>query len=188
MRPVRATTPRTALAVCALSLLLAGCGGGTDGAGGAPSTARTLPPSPTSSAPPTAATSAAPTTPPVPSVTPPPPASSRPAATPSRGCAPPAELGAGDGGRTVCVAVGGTVRVRLDGSGERPWRALAVGGEGLRAANSGLVILPGDATGAYRAVAAGTARLSSSRPLCPTGDGRVGCAGLQEWSVTVVVR
>ncbi|MYQ65221.1 hypothetical protein GA0115242_118043, partial [Streptomyces sp. SolWspMP-5a-2] len=36
MRPVRATTPRTALAVCALSLLLAGCGGGTDGAGGAP--------------------------------------------------------------------------------------------------------------------------------------------------------
>ncbi|MDT0474753.1 hypothetical protein RM863_21760 [Streptomyces sp. DSM 41014] len=156
MRPTRPTfrrpaAARTALALTALSLLLAGCGPGTatgsGSVGGSPS-----------------------------------------AASPSRGCAPPAELGAGDSGRTVCVAVGGVVRVDLDGSEARPWKPLAVSGAGLRATNSGLVLGRGDATGAYRAVAAGTARLASARPLCPTGAGEVSCVGLQGWSLTVVVR
>lgn len=60
-------------------------------------------------------------------------------------------------------------------------------GSGLEATNSGIVLQPGDASAAYRAVSAGTVRLTSSRPLCPSDPARVSCDGLQEWTVTVVV-
>lgn len=170
---MRSTIPRTALALAALGLLLTGCGTqpGTGSAGsatGTPSAGRTVSPAPSSSPSTTSPSTASPST-----------------ASPK--CAPPAELGAGDSGRTVCVAVGGVVRVNLDGTREKPWKALTVSGEGLEATNSGLVLRPGDASGAYRAVAAGTARLASDRPLCATGPGEVACQSLQEWWVTVVV-
>ncbi|MER6471045.1 hypothetical protein [Streptomyces collinus] len=114
------------------------------------------------------------------------------ASAPSTGgaCAPHVELTAGDNGRTVCVTKGGELRLTLDGTKARPWQPVRTSGSALRAINSGFVIQPGDATAAYQAVAAGTAKLTSSRPLCaePTAPGQVSCKGIQEWTVTVRVK
>ncbi|MFC8346662.1 hypothetical protein [Streptomyces sp. NPDC057280] len=103
-------------------------------------------------------------------------------------CAAVPELHASDSGRTVCLAVGGTVRVALDGTKSRPWRPVKADGSGLEAVNSGFVLLPGDANASFRAASEGHVRLSSSRPLCATESGRVACQGIQEWWVTVVVK
>jgi hypothetical protein len=106
----------------------------------------------------------------------------------SAGCTAVTTLGARDSGRTVCLAVGDTVRVSLDGTSERPWKPVAVSGLGLAATNSGLVLLPGDASAAFKAVSTGTTRLESTRPLCAARTGQVSCRGIQEWRVTVVVK
>ncbi|WP_328750408.1 hypothetical protein OHT57_33225 [Streptomyces sp. NBC_00285] len=113
---------------------------------------------------------------------------SPPSASTSPSCTPVSELDAADRGSTVCLAVGDTVRVSLDGTKSRPWKPVTVEGSGLEATNSGIVLLPGDANAAYKAVSAGTVRLSSSRPLCATDTGRVSCKGIQEWLVTVLVK
>lgn len=109
-----------------------------------------------------------------------------PSPSPS-GCTSVPELHATDNGRTVCLAVGGTVRVALDGAKNRPWTPVTTEGSGLEATNSGIVLLPGDANAAFEAVSAGRTKLTSSRPLCATETGKVSCKGIQEWSVTVVV-
>ncbi len=76
------------------------------------------------------------------------------------------------------------------GTKARPWKPVTAHGGALQAINAGFVIQPGDATAAYRAVAPGTVKLSSSRPLCaePTGSGQFSCKGIQEWTVTVTVK
>ncbi|MET9455566.1 hypothetical protein ABZY05_10825 [Streptomyces canus] len=113
---------------------------------------------------------------------------SSPTSTPTAtGCTTRAELGATDSGDIVCLAVGDTIRISLDGTKSRPWKPVAVEGSGLEATNSGIVLLPGDASSAYKAVSAGQVRLSSQRPLCATETGRVSCKGIQEWRVTVLV-
>ena len=106
------------------------------------------------------------------------------------GCAARADLKAADSGRTVCLHKGGELRLTLDGTWARPWKPGAASGAALEPINSGIVILPGDATAAYRAVEAGTVKLTSSRPLCaePTAPGQVSCKGIEEWTVTVKVR
>ncbi|ANP55347.1 hypothetical protein J2Z21_007429 [Streptomyces griseochromogenes] len=105
------------------------------------------------------------------------------------GCAARLELKAAANGRTVCLAKGGELRISLDGTKTRPWKPVAASGTALRAINAGFVIQPGDASAAYKAVAAGTVKLTSSRPLCPAPDpGQVSCKGIQEWTVTVNVR
>lgn len=162
----RTTLHRTTVtAVVAATLLLMGCGsqngGTTAGSGG------TVSPSPTAS----------------------PSGSPSPTAT-AADCARHFELTAADNGRTLCVPKGGQVRLTLDGTKERPWKPLTVTGDALKAANPGIVILPGDAVAAYDAVAPGTAKLSSSRPLCAESPspGQVSCKGIEEWTVTVQVR
>ena len=113
---------------------------------------------------------------------------SSPTSTPTAtGCTTRTELGATDSGDTVCLAVGDTIRISLDGTKSRPWKPVAVDGSGLEATNSGIVLLPGDASSAYKAVSAGQVRLSSQRPLCATETGRVCVRGIQEWRVTVLV-
>ncbi|MFF7972811.1 hypothetical protein [Streptomyces sp. NPDC007905] len=104
-------------------------------------------------------------------------------------CVTHAELTAADNGRTVCLVKGGELRLTLDGTRARPWKPVQASGTALKAINSGFVIQPGDATAAYRAVASGTTKLTSSRPLCaePTAPGQVSCQGIQEWTVTVKV-
>ncbi|MFF1302547.1 hypothetical protein [Streptomyces sp. NPDC058307] len=151
---------KTTLALATLTLLLAGCGtdAGNGKGGGGDSVS---PSSPTAAAP-----------------------SATPTAT---GCTTQAELGATDSGDTVCLAVGGTIRISLDGTRSRPWKPVTVDGSGLEATNSGIVLLPGDASSAYKAVSAGRIQLSSQRPLCATGTGGISCKGIQEWRVTVLV-
>jgi hypothetical protein len=104
------------------------------------------------------------------------------------GCTAVTSLGARDSGRTVCLAVGDTVRVSLDGTSERPWKPVTVSGLGLAATNSGLVLRPGDASAAFKAVSTGRTRLETTRPLCAARTGQVSCRGIQEWWVTVVVK
>ncbi|WP_406442444.1 hypothetical protein OHB14_26175 [Streptomyces sp. NBC_01613] len=159
---MRRTIRHTTLALAALTLVLAGCGGeqadsGKDG--------DTVSPSPTPTKNPT-------TTPP----------------TSPTDCATASTIGAADSGRTVCLAVGDTVRISLDGTSKRPWKPVTSSGSVLEAANSGVVLLPGDASAAYKAVSTGKTRLESTRPLCATQSGRVSCLGIQEWWVTVVVK
>ncbi|MFC8674698.1 hypothetical protein ACFUEN_18730 [Streptomyces griseorubiginosus] len=156
---MRRTTHRTTLALAALTLLAgAGCGTQAGSDGGGAAT-----------------------------VSPPPPSSASPSASSSPGCTSVPELGASDSGARVCLAVGDTVRLSLDGTKSRPWSPVTVEGTGLEPVNSGFVLQPGDANAAYRAVSAGQVRLTSSRPLCATETGKVSCKGIQEWRVTVVI-
>ncbi|MEU5089698.1 hypothetical protein [Streptomyces sp. NPDC021356] len=103
------------------------------------------------------------------------------------GCTAHADLTAADSGRTLCLTVGGYLRLTLDGTEERPWTPVKATGTALKGADAGIVILPGDALAAYTATTPGTARLTSSRPLCATAPGRISCKGIQEWTVTVRV-
>ncbi|MGW0082424.1 hypothetical protein [Streptomyces sp. NPDC003393] len=149
-------------AVAAAALLAAGCGAQHDGEGGGAGSAGGGPASP--------------------SATPSAPGSEAPS-----GCTDQARLGAADSGRTVCLTVGGSVRLTLDGSKDRPWTPVKATGTALTGADPGIVILPGDALAAYTAATPGTARLTSSRPLCATGPHKISCKGIQEWTVTVRV-
>ncbi|ARP70431.1 hypothetical protein LK07_12295 [Streptomyces pluripotens] len=108
---------------------------------------------------------------------------------PSRGCSVHGQLTAADSGRTVCLSKGDEVRIVLDGTKARPWKPVTASGSALQAINAGFVLQPGDATAAYRAVAAGTVKLTSSRPLCaqPSSPGQVSCKGIQTWTITVRV-
>jgi hypothetical protein len=148
---------KTILALATLTLLLAGCG--TEAGNGKGGGGDSVSPS-------------SPTPSPTPTAT---------------GCTTRAELGAADSGDTVCLTVGDTIRISLDGTKTRPWKPVTVDGSALEATNSGIVLLPGDASSAYKAVAAGRVQLSSQRPLCATGSGGVSCKAVQEWRVTVLV-
>ncbi|MFI1165330.1 hypothetical protein ACH4UM_17380 [Streptomyces sp. NPDC020801] len=187
-RPMRRTTLHrtTVAAAAAATVLLVGCGAQGDGrssaSGGAVSpSATTSPGSPSPSASGSASPSASGSVPP----------SASPSAPPSHpapaGCADHAELTAGDSGRTLCLRAGGQVRITLDGTKDRAWTPVKATGTALKAANPGFVIQPGDAVAAFDAVAPGTSRLTSSRPLCATRPGQVSCKGIQEWTVTVTV-
>jgi hypothetical protein len=105
------------------------------------------------------------------------------------GCPAKGQLTAADNGRTVCLSKGDELRLTLDGTKGRPWKPVSVQGKGLEAINAGIVLQPGDASGAWRATASGTVKLVSSRPLCaqPTTPGAVSCKGIQNWTVTVRV-
>ncbi|MFE7232884.1 hypothetical protein ACWCRF_08485 [Streptomyces sp. NPDC002405] len=171
----RSTLHGTAVAAAAATLLLVGCGAQHDGAGsgkdGTPTRPTTAPASPPGSVPSESATGTAPAS------------SGRPAP----GCTDRAELTVADSGRTLCLTVGGQVRLTLDGTEDRPWTPVRSSGSALRAANAGIVILPGDAVAAFDAVTPGTARLTSIRPLCAAGPGRIACQGIRQWTVTVRV-
>ncbi|MET7940769.1 hypothetical protein [Streptomyces sp. NPDC005302] len=182
---MRRTTPTRTIALTALTLLVAaGCGtkGGSE-AGGSGSVS----PSPAPSSPSPSSPSSPASVPPSPS-----PSSSSSSPSPSSSsrqdcAAATGELGAADTGHTYCLTAGDTLRVTLDGTTPRPWKPVKSDGSGLEPTNSGIVLQAGDASAAYRAVSAGTVRLTSSRPMCPSDPGRISCKGLQEWTVTVVV-
>lgn len=103
------------------------------------------------------------------------------------GCTAKATLAATDTGGRFCLTSGNTVRILLDGTTARPWAPVRTVGSGLESTNSGILIRPGDASSAFKAVSAGTVKLTSSRPLCATAPHKISCKGIQEWTVTVVV-
>ncbi|MET8782628.1 hypothetical protein [Streptomyces sp. NPDC004589] len=168
----------TVTAVAAAALLVVGCGAGS---GGGSSGSGATPPS----APASASAPAAPVPPSVPAA-PSLPLSVPPTPTGTR-CAPEVQLTAADTGRTVCLAQGGRIRIALDGSKDRPWAVVTAKGDALEATNAGIAVRPGDALAAFEAVAPGTARLGSSRPLCARQPGRNACLGIEQWTVTVTV-
>ncbi|MGW2819408.1 hypothetical protein ACWC24_00120 [Streptomyces sp. NPDC001443] len=174
----RTTLHRTTVTtVAAATLLLAGCGAqhgdtGGDGSPSPTSTART----PSSTFPSTPSSASA---------------SGTPSGTSeSPACTSHVELTAADNGRAVCLTTGGQLRITLDGTRERPWSPVTASGGTLKAANPGIVLLPGDAVAAYDAVVTGDAKLGSSRPVCPQhgSPGQVSCKSVEEWTVTVTVR
>ncbi|MFJ8491419.1 hypothetical protein ACIRBZ_24170 [Streptomyces sp. NPDC094038] len=156
----RTTFHRASLAAASL-LLLAGCGSQSGGENSGDKGSGTVSASPGATSP----------------------------SAPATRCVSAGELTAADNGSTYCMAVGGQLRLSLDGTGQRPWKAVTASGSALRATNAGIVLRPGDASAAYDAVAPGTVTLSSTRPLCaqPTAPGGVSCKGIQEWRVTVKV-
>ncbi|MFF4759077.1 hypothetical protein [Streptomyces sp. NPDC001292] len=180
----RSTLHATTVTAAAATLLLVGCGAQHDGAGsgkdGALSPPTTAPASPPGSA--SASGSA-----PLPGSASPSGTAPASSARPAPGCTDRAELTAADSGRALCLTVGGQVRLTLDGTKDRPWTPVRSSGTALRATNAGIVILPGDAVAAFDAVTPGTARLTSARPLCAAGPGRIACQGIQQWTVTVRV-
>lgn len=112
-----------------------------------------------------------------------------PPSTDAAGCPTTLTVTAADGGRTVCVAVGGTVTVTTPTSQVGQW----VGFDSTGAALAPLTSTPPagpDTTvlGAYRAVAAGTATLESARRACPPQSGAISCHALTQWRVTVQVK
>ncbi|MET8447027.1 hypothetical protein [Streptomyces sp. NPDC005209] len=177
----------TLVLAAAATVAIAGCGSQNGGTGGGSGTV-----SPSTSSATTGATGT--TTPTSPSSGTSPGTSSSTSPAPTRtdaaDCVSHTELTAADNGRTLCLTTGGQVRLTLDGTQDRPWKPVTVTGDALKAANAGIVILPGDAVAAYDAVARGTAKLSSSRPLCaqPSSPGQMSCQGIEEWTVTVRVR
>ncbi|MGV9343869.1 hypothetical protein ACWDSD_03485 [Streptomyces spiralis] len=183
-RTTSTTLHRTAVATAtaaAAALLATGCGAQHDGkGGGAPGSVGASSASSASSAGSEGGSSASP--PASASAT-----SSAPASKAPSGCTGQAQLGAADSGRTVCITVGGYLRLTLDGTKDRPWAPVKATGTVLKGADPGIVIMPGDALAAYTATAPGTARLTSSRPLCATGPHKISCMGIQEWTVTVRV-
>ena len=114
--------------------------------------------------------------------------SASPSASKSSDCPSEVTLNADDNGRTVCVTSGGKITVALDGTTSRPWAVVKTTGQALEATNAGVRLKPGDAASAFRAVAAGKAVLTSSRPLCAQTPGKISCKGLQLWTVKVTVR
>jgi hypothetical protein len=173
----------TVVAAAASALLLAGCGTGSDDGTAGSGTVSTSPSSSTSR-------SSSPSTSQSPSQSPSTPPSTSPSPTGTKeACTGQAQLTAADNGRTVCLTVGGQLRLTLDGSKDRPWKPVTTKGDALEATNAGIAIQPGDALAAYNAVKPGTEHLASTRPLCAvtTRPGQVSCKAIQEWNVTVTV-
>jgi hypothetical protein len=175
----------------ALLLLAAGCSNGARQARPTQSPTPTPPvpasatPSPTPSAAP-ATTAPAGTTPPATRAATHPPTTSAPRATTSAPSAGLVTLTEQDSGRTVRVARGTTIVVRLDGGQVAPWSA-ADTSDGTVVRRTSATTGEGSSRATFRAVGDGTANLSAAaHPRCR--DVRPSCgAPDRSWRVKVVV-
>jgi hypothetical protein len=91
----------------------------------------------------------------------------------------------------VCLKVGQKLLVFL--AAPRPqgpdWAPVAVSPPGvLGPAPLTLMVPRGTTAQNFRALRVGTARLGSSRPVCPATPGRPHCMAIEGWSVEVVVK
>jgi hypothetical protein len=96
-----------------------------------------------------------------------------------------------DTGRRVCLHLGGTITVVLEGAvGQQMWRPIAVTGDVLDlAAGPSSPSVSLTTTDTFRAVGLGTARLSSTRSICPVPKpGTVACMAMEGFTLTVDVR
>lgn len=95
-----------------------------------------------------------------------------------------------DVNKHLCVALGGTVAVRLDTPPGVRWSPVESSGTAL--SQVGATPPPPAQTSAlatYNAVARGSAQLTSFRPSCPpAAPGGVQCHSIMQWQVTVDVQ
>jgi hypothetical protein len=93
-------------------------------------------------------------------------------------------------GQSLCVRVGTRIEVYLHGSPDTAWSAVTSDGAALTPTASGKGALPLGVTGGFfQAAAPGAARLTASRPGCPSAPpGGVRCMIVQPFAVTVTVR
>jgi hypothetical protein len=95
-----------------------------------------------------------------------------------------------DGNKHLCVALGGTVQVRLDTPAGVRWSPVESTGTAL--SQVGAPPPPPAQTSAfatYNAVARGSSMLKSFRPNCPPASpGGVQCHSIMQWQVTVDVK
>jgi hypothetical protein len=91
-------------------------------------------------------------------------------------------------GTNVCVAVGGELIVLLHYPAGSTWSAPQTAGPSLSAGTG--IPTPSNAVGwSFRALAAGTARITSSRPNCPPASpGTVTCDSILAFQLQVEVR
>jgi ABC-type Fe3+-hydroxamate transport system substrate-binding protein len=114
-----------------------------------------------------------------------PPALSAPSSAPSSGsadCKSQLTIDVTDNGKTLCVAVGGTVTVDLGPNATSTDQPFDVTGTSLKA---------GSAEGTFAAVSPGTSVITTQRRNCPKpspGSGMVACNSIQLWKVTVTVK
>lgn len=95
-----------------------------------------------------------------------------------------------DNRRQACVTAGTLVQVYLHGKPDQMWSGVSSDAPALRPVATGRGALPIGVTGGFfRADGAGTARLTSSRPMCPSPPpGGARCLALEGFTVTVEVR
>jgi hypothetical protein len=94
-----------------------------------------------------------------------------------------------DSSRTVALRPGQRLEVFLHGTAQSLWTPPAVQGSALVPAASGKLTLPVGVTGgAFEAARPGSARITSTRKLCPNaGPGQEACQGIQSFELTVTV-
>ncbi len=99
-----------------------------------------------------------------------------------------------DNGKTIHVARGKQVVVKLvvkvkhNPDATTWWHPVTESGEALEALSPALIAHPGVTDARYRAIAKGEATLSSSRAVCPQHSDKPACHSMQGWQVTVDVR
>ena len=115
------------------------------------------------------------------------PPESPPAQTTS-GCQTPEEISLADSGRTVCATVGSKFTVKLPDDGKGHWSAIVSDSDAVET-----LLLTGSppisgTQADFMARHQGTAKLTASRPVCPsTSPGGMTCKSLQAFTVTVTV-
>jgi hypothetical protein len=93
-----------------------------------------------------------------------------------------------DNGRTVCAPVGARFSVRLPDDGKGHWSAITSDSDAVD-----VLLLTGSppisgTQADFLARHKGTAKLTASRPVCPsTPPGGMGCKAMQAFTVTVTV-
>jgi hypothetical protein len=94
-----------------------------------------------------------------------------------------------DSGTAVCLAVGQRLEVYLHGTLPAKWEPIAIEGQALSSVASGKGALAVGITGGFFiGIAAGNARLTSSRPACPEASTPASPCGSATFVVSVEVR
>ena len=95
-----------------------------------------------------------------------------------------------DGGRSITLKAGQRLEVYLRGTPQSLWTQPSADGSALQVATSGKLALQRGVTGAaFVAAQAGSASVTSTRPLCPDASPGTGaCQGMQSFVLTVVVQ
>ncbi len=111
-----------------------------------------------------------------------------PDAVDASGCHSSLRLTESNSGQAYCLSRGGMVTVTLHGVAGQLWQPVTLSGSALEPAHGTGVPEPATVVDTYLAVRAGTAKLASSRSLCPPPTpGDAACMGMQAFLVSIRV-